>query len=572
MKIIIAGILTAFLFNINSYSFVNILTGPESYNTCSLNRKIDSLVALQVGAEEPGGVIGILSDGHVLVKKNYGIMDMEQKRANNANSVFNIASVAKQFTAFAILMLENEGKLNLDDNIHTYLPGLPVYEDNITIRNLLQHTSGIASTDVLRLFAGISLDEPWSQQDEFEMIKKYPRLNFKPYSRHVYSNGGYSLLARIVESVTGMKFSLFMENHVFSPLDMKTAFVLDGPQIQLGDYVTGYKKENGSIVQVSSDVDYSFGAGNIYASLNDMIKWGQNIFSAKAGVENYLERITTPYNTLDNGDTILYTYGFFVRDHKGVKMVEHSGGVPGFRNQFMMFPDEELLVIVMFNNESVNTRRLSIEIADLMMAGKLIEEAPLESVEVELDRELVKNYEGSYRMPDGMELAFKYEQDTFWLSLPGDERFQLFAESETKFFLKAFDAQCTFMRAGDNNVNEMIWHQGGNDYSALRVEEREPLTKDQLASYAGKYFHKELNAKYPVTFKDGKLTMQTPDTFKKYLNFDSVEISHIKGDRFLTDRLGMLEFTRDPSGRINGFVLEDVGRLQNVRFILAAAD
>ena len=532
----------------------------------ALTHNVDSLVALQLDAGQPGGVIGVLSEGRAVVKRGYGSMDQEQDRENDANTIFDIASVAKQFTAYAILLLEKEGKLDPDDNVHKWLPELPVYEHEITIRHLLQHTSGIASTDLLRLFAGLSLDEPWSQQDELEMIRRYPQLNFEPNTKHVYSNAGYSLLARVVESASGMKFSQFMQERVFDPLEMSTAFVHDDPLREMHDVATGYKIEDGDVVKVSSTSDYSYGSGNIFASLDDMIGWGQNLFSAKAEGRDYFNRMTNRYNTLENGDTINYTYGFYIRDHKGVRMVEHSGGVPGFRNQFMIFPDDELIVILMFNNENIRTRGLAVSIAELWLGDRLVQEAPRERVAVEPDPALLRSYEGSYRMDDGMELSFSFEQDTFWLILPADARFQLYAESETEFFLKAFDAQCTFVISGDGAINEMIWHQGGGDYSALRIEEREPLSAEELAMYAGQYFHKALNAEYPVTFEDGSLIMHTPGTFKKYLGFDSLELSHISGDRFLTDRMGILEFTRDTDGRINGFVLADVGRLQNITF------
>jgi len=349
-------------------------------------------------------------------------------------------------------------------------------------------------------------------------------------------------------------------------LGMTSTFVYDDPGKPLVNVAKGYTKEGDDFVLISSDEDLSYGAGNIYSNLTDMIKWGQNLLSAEAKNKELLSRISNPYNTLSNGDTIGYTYGFYVRTHKGIKMVEHSGGVPGFRNQFMIFPDHDLLVILMFNNE-ISTRRLAIDIVELLLADNLTEEIPKQQVAIDYDPELVRTFEGSYQMPDGMELTFKFEQDTFWLVLPGDDRFQLFAESETRFFLKAFNAQCTFVILDAGDVNEMIWHQGGSDHKSLRVEDRIELTAGELAGYAGEYAHQELNARYPIAFAEGQLTLQTPSTFKKYLGFDSVALNHLNGDRFATNELGMLEFTRDDSGRLNGFVLASVGRLQNIRFI-----
>ena len=550
--------------------FSSFVLSAENIHIDNLAQKVDSLVSLQHNASEPGGVIGIVSRDGILYNNSYGLAHVEHKLENNENTLFDIASVAKQFTAFAILMLEDEGKLSLDDDIRNYLPDVPAYEHKVTIRNLLQHTSGIPSTDVLRLFAGQSLDEKWTQEEEIALIKRYPYLNFGPNSAHLYSNAGYSLLANIVESVSGLPFPGFMASRIFKPLGMNSSFIMDKEQSDVSNFAVGYKKEDEDFVEFSSLSDFSYGGGNIFTTLNDMVLWAKNILSPTIDGNDFYQKISQPYNTLENGDTLFYTYGFYVRDHKGMKMVEHSGGVPGFRNQFMIFPGEDTIIILMFNNESINTRRLATGIAELLFADKLIEEIPAQRVAIDFEIEDVRMFEGSYLMPDGMELSFVAEQDTFWLVLPGDQRFQLFAESEHKFFLKAFDAQCTFVQSDDGTVNEMVWHQRGQDHSAVRVEEKVTLTPDDFPPYAGNYYHPELMSEYPIVFEDDKLQLYTPSNFEKYLGFDSVVLGHINGDKFYAGWLGTLEFTRDEDNQINGFVLLNVGRLQNIRFNLMA--
>lgn len=566
MRNLLTSLIALMIFGSNMYSITKKNTDPVSVNIPELNQKIDSLVALQFVEGMPGGVIALLSDGKVLTKRNYGLMDAEQNLKNDENTLFDIASVSKQFTAYAILDLEREGKLKLDDKISKYLPDLPEYGNEITIRQLLQHTSGIASTDWLRLLADLPLDEAWSQRDEVELIKKYSRLNFEPDSQHIYSNGGYAILAEIVESISGMPFSEYMGKSVFKPMGMISSFVFDHPERQSKMLSNGYKMVDGIAVKESSNADCSYGGGNIRASLNDMINWGNFILSDKKKSRQYLNRISKPDNTLNNGDTIFYTYGFYVRKYKGLEMVEHSGGVPGFRNQFMIFPQEKLALIVMLNNESINSRRLANSIIDIVLKEKLEEEVQKARQEIRLDTSVMEAYEGRYRLPDGMEMTFDLEGETLWLMLPGDQKFELFAESKTKFFLKAFDAQCSFVKSSDGSVNTMIWHQGGKDYGSTKVEESVPLTPEQLHLYAGNYFHVDMKTTYPVQFAEGKLIVQLPGTFKKYLGIDKMELNHVTGDKFTTDRLGMLEFTRDDKGEINGFLMPEMGRLQNVRF------
>lgn len=559
-----------FFLILNLVTVLAILNAGATERPKHLSDKIDSLVSLQHSEGQPGGVIAILSGEEVMLTKSYGLMDIEQNKPNDLNTTFDIASVAKQFTAFAIMLLEEEGKLELDKDIRVYLPYLPEYGYKITVRNLLQHTSGIASTDVLRLFAGLSFDELWNQQKEIELIGQYSHLNFKPNTSHVYSNSGYALLAQIVEEVSGMNFPDYLENKIFIPAGMKSAVVYSNPALELVNNSIGYKMVEGKPVKVSSTTDYSYGSSNIYMNLSDMICWGQNFISPKAGNAAMIKRILNPYNTLENGDSIFYTYGFNVRKYKGVKMVEHSGGVPGFRNQFMIFPDDNLIIILMFNNESINTRRLANGIADILLSDKIVEEISKPRIAVEYDPEKILRFAGNYQLEDGMELSFEVKRDTFWLVLPDASRFQLFAENEYKFFLKAFDAQCTFVPAQNGEVNNMLWHQGGADYKAIRAGNKVLLSAEELARFAGNYYQKELRVEYPLTCENGKLSLSTPPTFLNYLGFDTVELNHISGDKFLTDKFGVLEFTRDENNHVNGFVLLDVGRVQNLRFSLVS--
>ena len=172
---------------------------PGSAQIENLSSRIDSLVATQHSENLPGGAIAILSSNGVIYRNSFGIMDVEQNLKVNENTLFDQASIAKQFTAYAIMLLEQEGKLDLDEDIRKYVSDLPEYEHTLTVRHLLQHTSGIASTDWLRLMSDVGFDEVWYHDDEVRLTKQYSQLNFKPNTQHVYSNGGYSLLASIVE-------------------------------------------------------------------------------------------------------------------------------------------------------------------------------------------------------------------------------------------------------------------------------------------------------------------------------------------------------------------------------------
>lgn len=532
----------------------------------NLSSKIDSLMINYQKENLPGGAIAVLSANGVIYKNCFGKMNVEQNLSVNENTLFDQASIAKQFTAFAIMLLEQEGKLDLDEDIKMYLTDLPNYEHKISIRNLIQHTSGIASTDWLRIMIGSSFDKVWTHNDEIKLLKQYSQLNFKPNTQHIYSNGGYSFLASIVEEVSGMSFADFLNQRIFKPLGMKTALVNSCPSLQLASDASGYKVVEDKPIKISSTTDYSFGSGNLWASINDMVKWGENFLAPKVGNAEMINHITSKYNTLENGDSISYTYGFFVRKHKGIKLVEHQGGLPGFRNYFMLFPDDKLIIIASFNSESINARGIVNGIADLLLADKITEQPVKPRVEVDMDIDLAKRFAGTYELADGMELTFRVEQDTLWLILPEDEKFPLFAENDYNFFLKAFNAQCTFTKSENGEVNQMVWHQSGRSFNGSRIGERVVLSIEEIEQFAGRYIQSDLNMEYPITFNNGKLYVHTPPTFKKYFGIEKLELTHVSGDKFTTNRLGTLVFTRDENNKVNGFMMPELGRLQNVRF------
>jgi CubicO group peptidase (beta-lactamase class C family) len=541
---------------------------PQTFLKENLSERIDSLMALQQQPGQPGGVIAVIHDNEILHKKAYGVSDVEKGTKIDENTLIDLASVAKQFTAFAILLLEEQGKLDLDADIRKYLPELPQYEHRITVRHLLQHTSGIASTDLLRLFADMPLDMEWSHQDELDLIKKYEQLNFKPNTSFVYSNGGYALLASIVESVGGMHFSEFLKENIFEPLGMNSSLVYLSHEHEIVHMAKGYRKRQDNYEHVSSVNDFSYGSGNVFSSIHDMIQWGQNLMAPKVGSKSMMERLFNKYNTLENGDSINYTYGFYVRSHRGLKVVDHQGGVPGFTSIIAIYPDEKLVIIVMLNNESISSRSMANSIAELMLSEKFAPLVPPKpKVEITLAPEKAEPYEGTFRFENGMEMTFVIENDEFWLLLPGDVKFRLFPDSETSFFLKDFEAALTFVSDPNGAVNQIVWNQRGQNTYASFVDKSEPLTNRQLALFAGEYYQPYLGAAYPVTFEEGQLKIWLPGTFEKYLGFGSLQLTHVSGDSFETDNLGMMKFTRDENSLVNGFVIFDVGRLKDITFL-----
>ncbi len=550
-------ILLLFLLLIGAFSLK-----AQSFN---LSHRIDSLLRINVTGMTPGCVVGIVKDGKILFKQMYGSANLDYRIPVTDSTVFNLASVSKQFTAFLVLLLEKEGKLSLDDEIRKYIPELENYGYPITIRQLLHHTSGIPTTDNLRIFAGLSLEMPWDREDEFEMIRSYQKLNFKPNEEYNYSNAGYVLLTRIIEKSTGIPFPQCMTEKIFKPLDMKNAVIYDTPGKVIFNRASGYRKAGESFSQTNTQGASYFGSTNVYASVNDMIKWSVNLTTKSLGDQQLVDRLFNPSDTFNNGDTIPYTFGFNVRKYKGIKMVEHSGYTVGFKTEIMHFPEAGFSVFILANNENTEPWNTASQIVDWCLKDILKPEVKQERKEISVNKDLYKEFRGSYMIPGGVVLQFDIVNDTLKLIIPGAPKFVMYAEKENEFFLKDFDAQCTFVRDSNGKVNEIIWHQNGSNPKGIRYTEPKPLTVNELQGYAGKYDIPQLNVSYQVSVEDGVLTLLLPKSFRS-VNIDpNMKLKHIMGDKFFGS-LSMIEFKRNKEGKIAGFVIEDIGRLRNIEF------
>lgn len=530
-----------------------------------LQLKIDSLANLYSGSDAPGFIIGITKGSEVLLEKTYGLMNLDYMMPITKKTTFNLASVSKHITAISILKLEEEGKLNLSDPVHKHLPGLPDFAKKISIRDLIHHTSGLGSTDNLRLFAGISLEEPWAMEDEFELISKYSVLNFQPGAEHLYSNSGYSLLALVIERVSEMEFGEYVESQIFRPLGMNNSFVYSSAGKTISNRALGYKKDAKGFVRAYTETETVAGSTNVYMSLEDMLIWGKHYYNPVLISSHTKTKLENPTTKLADGSLLKYTYGLHVSEFKGLKMVSHSGGTMGFSAYFSWFPEHDLYIAVAANNQHINTTTIIKVVAESLLSNyfKLKED---NQVTLALGVEQLKKFEGAYTMDDGMVLTFKVKENSLVLSIPDAPEFEMHATSPNKFNLKEIPATSEFLIDADGNVNELIWHQSGKSFPGKKVSGQKPVAEPSHEQILGIYSNYELGVDYHITLKNEKPALVLPKTFKTYLGLENLPLKHIDGDKFNVNTLGVIEFSRDTHQRINGFVIKDVGRLRNIPF------
>jgi CubicO group peptidase (beta-lactamase class C family) len=532
---------------------------PGAYKS-RLTARIDRLFAPWNKRTTPGGVLAILQDGKILYKRSYGMANLEYAIPNEPATLFQIASVSKQFTAFAIHLLAQERKLSLDDNVRKYVPELHNFGKTITIRHLLHHTSGLRDTSLLLWLGGWRFEDVVTEEDVLHVISQQRELNFPPGEEEFYSNAGYVLLAAIVKRVSGKSLSEFSRERIFMPLGMKHTIFQDDYRLVVKHRAYPYQPKAGGGYEGVSLTDSTVGQTGIVTHVEDLALWEKNFEEGQVGGKSLLSEMQKQ-GKLNNGRESIYASGLGIQEYRGLKKVEHSGSNPGYRSHFLRFPDQHFSVIVLSNAADMNTTDLAHRVADIYLEGKLHPlpakaTPPVTSkfVEVAIDPKILDAYVGDYEFKPGDVVAITREKNQLMAQGTGAGKVPLYPSSETTFFLKNAPAQLTFVRPEDaREAQALVLQKAGEKRTAKRIN------CALLTDFVGKFYSEELNVLYTVTLREGKL----------FLRFPRGEMAMVRTlpDTFeLPFPIGTLRFTRGASKDCNGFTIDN-GRVRNLRFV-----
>lgn len=316
----------------------------------ALNQKIDAVY--EAFANQPGAMVGIWKDGKVLFAKSYGLANLPHQVPFTTYTTSDIGSVAKQFTCYAILLLEQDGKLSLNDDIRSYLPFIPDFGKTISILNLMNHTSGIREIYSTENIRGGRAGDAIFQSDIISLMERQEGLNFEPGTEFMYCNTAYALLAEIVERVGGQPFEHWMFEHIFEPLGMHHTFIMDRQGEIFPQMADSYYLQSDSVYTVVFDNSTIRGQGGIYSCLEDMMKWMKNLATARLGGPIIMEKMTERA-VLENSDTLRYAKGLYVDRFRGMDRIFHSGSSAGYRSGLTYFPDHDLGIFVNTNAPNV---------------------------------------------------------------------------------------------------------------------------------------------------------------------------------------------------------------------------
>ena len=334
-----------------------------------IERRIDEIF-IAYNNSTPGAAVGILQDGEFIYKRSFGMASLEHNIPITSKSVFQIASISKQFTTMAIILLEQEEKLSIDDDIRMYLPEVPDFGATITIRNLGNHTSGLREVgDLLRMIGWRSRDLT-TTGDILKMVSMQKELNFEPGSQYIYCNTGFLLLALIVERVSGTPFREFVEERIFKPLEMNDSFVHDNVSDVVNNIAYAYTVRRGGGFGWSIPNFESFGSTSVRTTLEDFAKWERNFRHKKIGGEDGIAKLLTK-GKFNNGEENYYAFGIWHEEYRGMKGIRHTGSHAGYRVNFVMYPEYGISTILLGNVTSVDRQGMPNLMADILFEGKL---------------------------------------------------------------------------------------------------------------------------------------------------------------------------------------------------------
>ena len=535
--------------------------------------KVDQLFAQWGKPHSPGCALAIIQNGRLIYKQGYGRANLEHSIPISPGSVFYIGSCSKQFVAMCIVLLSAEGKLSLDDDIRKYIPEMPDYGIPLTIRHLIHHTSGLR--DYLTLLDIIGMDfGTYHEDDVLELIARQKELNFKPGEEYLYSNSGYFLLAVLVERASNKSLREYAEEKIFKPLGMKNSRFHDDYTELVHNRAFGYfpggKDKYRNFISTFDCV----GSGGLFTSVEDLFLWDQNFYHHRVGGKDVIELMHSK-GKLNNGEELDYAFALRISSYKGLKTVDHSGALGGYRSYMVRFPEQHFSVICLSNLSSINPTGLSRQIAEIYLADDF-EKAKQEIQPLEEDRAgtaggievsgvKLREKAGDYIEPHSREVIRLFLKDGKLNALMSGQSYALAAKSEAEFYL---------LDVPVGVVLKFERKEKGMPFFLHVLQEREPprifqsfkpvkLSPEQLEEYEGEFFSEELQVAFKISLKEGRLCFSHKNAPRGFL-------SPTLQDKFTLRNLKM-HFIRGEEDEIAAFTL-DAGRVKNLRFEKKSSD
>jgi CubicO group peptidase (beta-lactamase class C family) len=529
----------------------------------SMAKKIDSLFVKWNNVNTPGCTIGIVRNDSLIYSRGYGMANLEYAIPNAPATIFHMASVSKQFTGGAIVLLARQGKLKLDDDIRKYLPWFPDLKVKITVQHLLNHTSGIRDQWQLLAISGTRLDDVITQEQIVKILSKQQALNFAPGEKYSYSNSGFTMLAEIVRSVSGQSLRKFTDSAIFKPLGMNsTHFHDDYKEIEKN---RSYSYDRLDSAHFSNSIlSYSnAGATSLFTNIPDMSKWVMHFFDPNSANQELITMLTRN-GKLNSGKELTYANGIVVDKYKGWKQYSHSGGDAGYRTHVAVFPDLKMGFMVFGNSGDFNPGGLVYAMADLFLKDT----SQKKEVEKKVQRDStaailkdtlsLKKYVGHYIGDDGLPFSFDLKNSKLYYHIYGENNFLIQDSRDTFSIPDAPEIKFVFGQKGKDTTVDVITPD--QSYHLRKYKKETTQSDKTLKEYTGTYYCPELDCKYSIALKDHQLIL----TNAKY---NDAKLTLIGNNHLTNDNWWINHFmiVRDAKNKITGFEVNS-GRTMHLKF------
>jgi len=517
--------------------------------------RIDAVMSEIYKPGEPGAALIVRRGGRTLFRKGYGLADLELGVKVEPDMIFRLGSITKQFTAAAILLLAEQGKLSLQDELGKYLPAFPTGGRKVTIEHLLTHTSGIKSYTNM---------EEWLQmwrkdmtpQEIIDMSRDKP-FEFAPGERWNYNNSGYVMLGAIIEKVSGLTYEQFIQAKIFTPLGM-THSLYGNTERVIPRRVPGYQKNNDGFINAPYlSMTQPYAAGSLLSSVDDLAAWNDALFSGKLLKKEWLDKAFTPFQ-LAGGESTGYGYGWFISDFRGHRCVEHGGGINGFMSYALALPADDIYVAVLTNSaiEGRNPEAQAVRIAELVLGLPAIERKTITLATGEMDA-LV----GVYENLDGEARTITRDGERFFSQRAGGAKHAILPASATEFFFSDTPTIIRFSKDARGGIDGLRV-QGRIGPSEVYRKTDKPLPAERkeialpprlLGRYLGEY---ELMPGFSIviTNEAGRLTGQATGQPKLEIFAES------ETNFFLKAVDAQIIFDLDAAGQATGLTLFQGGQ------------
>lgn len=554
------------LFIIGLFLISPIIGNAQIAFNSETGKKLDAL--FDEYNNEAGAAIGIMVDGKVLYQKGFGYANLEYKIPVTPQTVFETGGVAMHITATAILLLEKEGKLSLDDPIQKYLTEFPNYKKGeVTIRHCFHHSSGLRDYLNLLIMSGQDFHIPFDNKDAFNLLQKQKELTIQPGSDYRYSHSNYLTLALIVERISGMSIGEFAQQQIFKPIGMNHTFFYEDSEMVIPNRALLYGKEGEEFKLKQNYKFTACGDGRLYSTIEDMMKWSANFGDSKIGDSpNFMNKLFTK-GKLNNGDTMSYALGLEDGNYLGHPLIGHNGWWKGATAMFFHCPDDDFFVMTMGNNIEKGAIGKAFQAAKILLPTKATTTTQpsttnasiVATPSIKITKKEKEQICGSY-----FSYSIGYERKVY---LKEGELF--FSDGEhTDSKLSPFEKN-GFRIVGDVNNSMLRFENTGKErVMKLYYGQRPPMklvaftpanySAQELMKFTGKYFSEELGGTYDLSMDDKTLKISLEGK-------PLAEYSPLMENLFNSPHDGYVKFETGKDGKIQKFTINDYS-LGNLSF------